>query len=185
MRTIRRTYSMAKMSFYFMVDQTDLIVDYEKITAMVGERYRSWEGWISLHKCVDRRSRSSAKVPHQRPPWQQKITFAGEKSLDSHIHVRVVYLLKTRRTRSSIKLRPTKVSLFYRDLQVSLRPCRQERSMEVVRAAIFASCMGRISICMTRVLRLKTERGIDHITLSLLCPCHEYSVTSLISYCIK
>lgn len=28
MRTIRRTYSMAKMSFYLMVDQTDLIVDY-------------------------------------------------------------------------------------------------------------------------------------------------------------
>lgn len=112
-----------------MVDQTDLIVDYEKITAMVGERYRSWEGWISLDKCVDRRSRSFATMPHQRPPWQQKITFPDEKSLDSHIHVRVVYLLKTRRTRSSIKLRPTKVSLFYRDLQVSLRPCRQERSM--------------------------------------------------------
>lgn len=90
---------------------------------MVGDRYRSWEGWISLDKCVDRRSRSSAKMPHQRPPWQQKITFAGEKSLDSHILVRVVYLLKTRRTRSSIKLRPTKVSLFYSDLQVSLRPC--------------------------------------------------------------
>lgn len=101
------------------------------------------------------------------------------------IHLLVVYLLKTRRTRSSIKLRPTKVSLFYRDLQVSLRPCRQERSMKVVSLPIFASCMGRISICMRRVLRLKTERGIDHITLSLLCPCHEYSVTSLISYCMK
>lgn len=155
---------------------------------MVGERYRSWEGWISLDKCVDRRSRSSAKMPHQRPPWQQKITFAGEQSLDTFhdiIHVRVVYLLKTRRTRTSLKFWPTKVSLFYRDLQVSLRPCWQERSIKVVRAAIFASCMGRISICMTRVLRLKTEKAIDHITLSLLCPCHEYSVTSLISYCIK
>lgn len=95
----------------------------------------------------------------------------------THPHASGVYLLKTKRTRSSIKLRPKKACLFYRDLQVSFGPYRKECSMTVRLAQTY--------ICHLHGPYLYGEGPSPEdwercrITLSLLCPCHDYYVTPL------